>query len=95
MNGVAERSGGILKTLIHSIVMTHSVLGVAEMELAVAEAVSAYNSDIGEAGVSPISATLGRQPRQIADSLSSQGRSAELGLAEDKPSLARQLALPC
>lgn len=93
MNGVAERSGGILKTLIRSIVMTHSVLGADEMELAVAEAVSAYNSDIGEAGVSPIQATIGRQPRQFADSLTSHGQLAELGLAEDKPSLARQLAM--
>lgn len=39
MNGVAERSGGILKTLVPSLVAVHSIIGSSEMELGLSEAV--------------------------------------------------------
>ena len=42
-NGLCERGGGILKTLI---VRSHSIIGRSEMALAVQEAVMSYNQDI-------------------------------------------------
>ena len=94
-NGVAERSGGILKTIMQAIVTTHSVQGHEEMQDALGEALAAYNPDINEAGVSPSQAVIGRQPRQIGDVIggSIQSRLAEHGLSEAPGPLARQLAL--
>ena len=94
-NGVAEKSGGILKTLMSAIVRSKSVVTKEEMDLALAEAVAAYNGDVdGESGTSPYQAALGRQPRMIGDVLGGvQQRLAEHGLIESKPSLARQLAM--
>ena len=93
-NGVAERSGGILKTLLAAVVTSKAVIGKDDMELALAEAVSAYNGDINESGASPYQAAIGRQPRMIGDTLGGiQTRLAEHGLLESKPSLARQLAM--
>ena len=89
-NGVAERSGGILKTLLAAIVTSKTVIGKDDMELALSEAVSAYNGDINESGASPYQAAIGRQPRMIGGI---QTRLAEHGLLESKPSLARQLAM--
>lgn len=57
-NGVAEKSGGILKTIMQAIVITHSVQGHEEMQDALGEALSAYNGDINEAGVSPSQALV-------------------------------------
>lgn len=94
-NGLAERSGGILKTLLAAIVAAKSVVTEAEMEMALAEAVAAYNSDVDpESGASPFQAALDRQPRMIGDVLGGvQQRLAEHGLIESKPSFARQLAM--
>ena len=93
-NGICERSGGILKVLIGAIVRSKSVLGKQEMQWAVQEAVTAYNQDINEYGVSPLQAAFGRQPRMQGDILGGFGNTlAEHGLIDNKPSLARQLAL--
>ena len=93
-NGVAEKSGGILKTIMASLVTSKSVIGAEEMKLALSEAVMAYNSDIGETGASPYQAAIGRQPRMVGDVLGGiQNRLAEHGLIESSPSLARQIAL--
>ena len=93
-NGICERSGGILKVLIGAIVRSKSVLGKQEMQWAVQEAVTAYNQDINEYGVSPLQAAFGRQPRMQGDILGDFGNTlAEHGLIDNKPSLARQLAL--
>ena len=61
-NGVAERSGGTLKALTGAICQTHAVTNAEEMQEAVAEAVAAYNSDINEAGASPMQLVTGRNP---------------------------------
>ncbi|CAK9063210.1 unnamed protein product, partial [Durusdinium trenchii] len=94
-NGIAEKSGGVLKTLMSAIVTSKSVVTKDEMEMALGEAVAAYNGDVdGESGCSPYQAVLGRQPRMVGDVLGGvQQRLSEHGLIESKPSLARQVAL--
>ncbi|CAK8991008.1 unnamed protein product [Durusdinium trenchii] len=58
------------------------------------EAVSAYNSDINDAGVSPMQAAFGKQPRMHGDCLGDFGRRlSEHGLIDSRPSLARQVAM--
>ena len=42
-NGVCERGGGVLKALLATVVKKHSVVNFDEMELALAESVTAYN----------------------------------------------------
>ena len=93
-NGVAERSGGILKTIMSAVVASQGVIGFDEMQMALSESVAAYNSDINELGASPYQAAIGKQPRMVGDVLGGiQSRLAEHGLVESKPSFARQLAL--
>ena len=94
-NGVAERSGGILKTILSAIVAAKSIVNRSEMEMALSEAIAAYNGDVdGESGCSPFQAAFGRQPRMIGDVLGGiQQRLGEHGLVESKPSLARQIAM--
>lgn len=91
-NGVCERAGGILKTLIAAIVKSQSVLGKDEMSMAVQESVSCYNQDINELGVSQCQAALGRQPRLQGDVLSGNSI-VEHDLVDSRPSLIRQIAL--
>ena len=70
------------------------LLGAEDVDQAVQEAVTAYNSDINEAGVTPAQAALGRQPRMVGDVLGDFGqRLAEHGLVESRPSFARQVAM--
>jgi transposase InsO family protein len=93
-NGISERSGATLKALVGALVRTHSLGGADEMKLGVAEAVAAYNSDVNEEGVSPLQAVTGRQQPAQGDVLAGVGnRLAEHSLLENKPSLARQVAL--
>lgn len=66
---MAERTGGILKTVLGMMVHTHSVLGLEGMSDALAEAVTAYNMDTTEDGVSPLQAVTERQPRLQGDVL--------------------------
>ena len=95
-NGVCERAGGILKGLVHTLVKAHSVTGQQDLNVALQEAVTAYNGDINEMGVTPAQAALGRQPRMVGDVLGDVGqRLAEHGLIDDghRPNLMRQMAL--
>ncbi|CAJ1376426.1 unnamed protein product [Effrenium voratum] len=95
-NGVCERAGGVLKGLLHALVKAHSIVNAEDLNVALQEAVTAYNNDINEMGVSPCQAALGRQPRMIGDTLGDFGqRLAEHGLIDDglRPSLMRQMAL--
>ena len=83
-----------LKAILGAVVASQSVVGAEEMELALQEAVSAYNADINEAGVSPAQAALGKQPRMHGDVLGNFGeRLAEHGLIDSRPGLARQIAM--
>lgn len=45
-NGVCERAGGVLKTLVECGVKSRGVQGLQEMNMVVQESVLAYNSDI-------------------------------------------------
>ena len=93
-NGVAERSGGILKTILNAVIASNRVMGKDELQMALAEAVAAYNGDINESGASRFQAAIGRQPRMIGDVLGGvEARLAEHGLLDSKPSLARQIAM--
>lgn len=93
-NGVAEKSGGILRTLMAAIITANSVIGRAEMDDALGEALGAYNSDCNESGMSPQQAAVGRQPLQSGDVLGGvRERLSEHGLIDESPSYARQLAL--
>ncbi|CAK9095282.1 unnamed protein product [Durusdinium trenchii] len=69
-------------------------LSDSDQESTEAEAVSAYNSDINDAGVSPMQAAFGKQPRMHGDCLGDFGRRlSEHGLIDSRPSLARQVAM--
>ena len=93
-NGLCERSGGILKAVMAAIIKSKSVQGSDETNMALQEAVTAYNHDINNSGVSPSQAALGRQPRLQGDVLGNFGqRLAEHGLVDSTPSLARQVAM--
>ena len=52
-NSPAERSGGVLKTLVAALVAEHVTIGFRDMCNVVGEACSAYNADANEEGVSP------------------------------------------
>ena len=92
-NGICERAGGTLKVLLASIVIAHQIQGHDELEGALGEALSAYNQDINELGVSPAQAAVGRQPKVNGDVLNGVGNLAERSLIEDKPDMSRQLAI--
>ena len=94
-NGICERAGGSLKVILAAIVASHQIIGPEQLEEALGEAVSAYNSDINEAGVSPAQAAIGRQPKMLGDVLGGGfvERLAEHSLVNGKPSWARQVAL--
>ena len=93
-NGICERGGGVLKAIASAVIKSQSITGYEEMQLAMQEAVTAYNHDINDVGVSPAQAALGKQPRMQGDVLGDFGqRLAEHGLMDSKPSLARQLAM--
>ena len=53
INGIAERSGGILKTIIGTLVAQHVVSGEDGMRDIVGFACAAYNEDVTAEGVSP------------------------------------------
>lgn len=94
-NGICERAGGTLKVILAAIVASHQILGPEQLEEALGEAVAAYNSDIGDAGVSPAQAAIGRQPKMLGDVLGGNfmERFGEHNLVDSKPSWARQVAL--
>ena len=93
-NGLCERGGGIIKAILNSIIKSQSVMGKDDMDLALQEAITAYNGDVNELGVSPAQAAMGRQPRIQGDVLGDFGqRVAEHGLVDSRLSLARQVAM--
>ena len=85
MNGTAERSGGILKTLVTHMVAEKSITGAEEMAAVVAEAAE---------GVSPLQAVTGRQPAAEGSVLHNfHGRLSEHGLIDTSPTLTWRMAL--
>lgn len=85
---------GVLQLYVKFAVVSHSIMGKDEMEIALGEATSAYNCDVNESGVSSAQAAVGRQPQMTGDVLSGvQCRLAEHGLVDGKNSLARQVAM--
>ncbi|CAL1174258.1 unnamed protein product [Cladocopium goreaui] len=84
----------IIHALLAATVSANSVIGKEEMSLALGEALSAYNNDTNDSGVSPAQAALGKAPRLPGDVLTDiQGRLAEHDLVTKDNLFARQLAL--
>ena len=93
-NGIAERSGGNLKAVTGAICQTHAVSNATEMQAAMAEAIAAYDSDVSEAGVSPLQLVTRRNPRATGNVLNNfAGRLAEHSLIEANPLMAKQVAM--
>ena len=93
-NGVCERAGGALKAILQACITAHSVQGHEELEMSLQEAVTAYNHDVNDSGVSPAQAALGKQPRMHGDVLGNfENHLGEHGMILSKPGLARQIAL--
>ncbi|OLQ07092.1 hypothetical protein AK812_SmicGene9563 [Symbiodinium microadriaticum] len=90
-NGLCERTGGILKTLVSACVAARSLMGTEEMKVGLAEGLLAYNMDVGDSGFSPMQAAVGRQPMLPGDALGG-GRLGELEAMEN-PSYARLMAV--
>eukprot|EP00435_Cladocopium_sp_Y103_P052715 s994_g16.t1 len=90
-NGLCERGGGVIKAILNSIIKSQSVMGKDDMDLALQEAITAYNGDVNELGVSPAQAAMGRQPRIQGDVLGDFGQ--RVGLVDSRPSQARQVAM--
>lgn len=93
-NGVAERSGATLRALTSAICQSHAIATDEEMRNAVGEAVSAYNNDVHENGVSPQQMVTGKNPRSQGDVLAGFDQHlAEHSLIEASPSMAKQIAV--
>eukprot|EP00438_Fugacium_kawagutii_P022912 Skav224174 [mRNA] locus=scaffold2007:411362:424288:+ [translate_table: standard] len=63
VNGIAERAGGRLKTVLRAVFHQQSVIGPAEAQMALAASLEAVNSDIDGTGYSAAQMVLGKQPR--------------------------------
>jgi hypothetical protein len=93
-NGIAERSGGTLKAILSAQIVSHSVIGSADLMDALGEATMAYNMDIGDSGFSPLQVVTGRQPRLHGDVLGGiQQRLGEHSLISSSASMARTIAM--
>ena len=93
-NGLAERSGGLLKALLAAVVTDKVVIGERGMRHAIAEAVAAYNADPTAEGVSPLQCVTGRQPSGHGSVLNNfAGHLAQHGLIDSDPNLMERLAL--
>ena len=63
MNGVAERAGGALKTVMRAVIHSQSAIGYDDVSCAVNAALETVNGDINNTGYSPAQLVLGKQPR--------------------------------
>ena len=91
-NGLCERTGGILKTLLAACSAAQSLMGYDEMVQGPSEALLAYNMDDGDNGCSPMQAAVGRQPLRPGDTLA-QGRLGEIDAMMGESSFARLVAI--
>ena len=71
-NGLCERVGGILKTMLAACTASQSLMGRDEMSLGLGEATTACNMAVGDSGFSPMQAAVGRQPLLPGDALRGQ-----------------------
>ena len=94
-NGIAERTGGLLKTIFHTVVKATSAVAKHDLQSALAESLDAYNRDVDETGFSPSQWVIGRQPRSQGDVLGGtfSSRLAEHGLMEHEEGFARRIAM--
>jgi hypothetical protein len=94
-NGIAERSGGILKVILQTVCKKHSIVTREGVQQALAEALSAYNLDVNESGFSPSQWAIGRNPRVQGDLLGGalSTRLAEHSILDRSPSYVARLAM--
>jgi transposase InsO family protein len=94
-NGIAEKSGGILKVIMHRLIKEHSCISKADLRDALAAACDAYNVDCNETGFSPSQWAIGRNPRRQGSLLhaSFTQRLAEHSLLDSDQSYVRRTAI--
>ena len=89
-NGLCERVGGILKTMLAACTASQSLMGRDEMSLGLGEATTACNMAVGDSGFSPMQAAVGRQPLLPGDALRDNPVEGE---AREEPAFARLVAI--
>ncbi|CAE7263203.1 unnamed protein product [Symbiodinium microadriaticum] len=90
-NGLCERVGGMLKTVLAAATASQSLMGLEEMKTGLGEALLAYNMDVGDSGFSPMQAAVGRQPLPPGDALGNN-RLGEID-SMDQPGFSRLVAV--
>ena len=94
VNGIAERSAGILKTIAGTLVTQRVVGGEDGVRDIIGFACAAYNEDVNAEGVSPLQCVTGRRPRLHGSVLSNfPQRLAAHGLIASDASLSHRAAL--
>ena len=97
MNGLAERRGGVLKTLMRSLIHAESCIGHGDMAEALAAALEAVNGDVDGSGFSPSQMVLGRNPRimgaNFKEGEDKQSFLSQHSLMDTNFSFAKQVAL--
>ena len=64
-HGRTERQGGLLKTLIKSVVEEKQVIGVQGMQMVLSEVITVKNNRLHHSGFTPSQWVLGRLPREV------------------------------
>ena len=90
-NGLCERVGGMLKTVLAAATASQSLMGLEEMKTGLGEALLAYNMDVGDSGFSPMQAAVGRQPLPPENALGNN-RLGEID-SMDQPGFSRLVAV--
>ena len=63
--GRTERQGGILKRILKPVIQDKQVIGVEEIKMVIAEAVTIKNNRLHHQGFTPSQCVLGRLPREV------------------------------
>ena len=97
MNGLAERRGGVLKTIMRSLIHAESCNGHSEMAEALAAALESVNGDVDGSGFSASQMVLGRNPRILGatfkEGVDKQSFLSQHSLLDTNYSFAKQVAL--
>lgn len=94
-NGLAERAGGTLKTILRTCMAEHSASEHQDVQSCVVAALEAMNGGPSETGFSPAQLVLGKQPRGFGQVIPNdlQARLSQHGLIENDPSFTQIAAM--
>ena len=92
-DGCAERHGQTFKIVLTKIMADHSVTTLDMVDVAIAQANAAHNSDVGDSGFSPDQWVLGRNRRVPASTLEVGGVLGNLASHSSPPFLERMAML--